>query len=435
MRRKKKIFRPKRNYHIKRRNRNAVKIAAGIVSVAALVFVGYSAAGPIGRYIADRPRSVETEPWTPEGSESSEPPETSADNTDNAVGADMTLPPVQTDKSEYISSVSEAAKTGSAADLTEQTPSAAVKSGGAAYSISKSDMQDRETLKAALDELAASGCSAVIFPMKTEGGVFRYKTAVPFVQTVYEGSDPVVSDVAAAEIAEAAESRGLRPVALISVLNDNNRYGDYREGSYHTLDDDAWLDSSPEKGGKPWLSPFESETPVYLCDIVSELANAGFKDIICDDFIFPEFRSSDIELLGEKVSPYSDRYLALTSLAVKMTEAGREADARVMLRITANSVVKRYSELFYPEELAGCTVMIDYSENNISRTMVAGDSEVILDDMEMYEKITAVYGEVVNRCGELSSVPMIERGSMSADEFGDAVKALTAMGYDEYYVY
>lgn len=436
MKRKKKIFRPKRNYYIKRKSRSAVKVITGIAALAVLVFVGYSAAGPISRYLEDRPHSTDTEPWTPEDQS------TSSDFSAEPAGEsdvpeidspDETAPPV-TDKKDYIASVSEAVKT-------ETTPAESepamptVKSGGAAYSLSVSDMQDRETLIAALDDLAASGCSAVIFPMKTEGGAFRYKTAIPFVYTVYEGEDPVRSDIPADEIAKAAQSRGLRPVALISVLSDNNRYGDYRDGSYHTLDDDAWLDTSPDKGGKPWLSPFESDTQNYMCDIVTELANAGFGDIICDDFIFPEFRSSDIELLGEEVSPYSDRHLALTGLAVKMTEAGSAAGSRVMLRITSNSIIKRYSELFYPDELTGCTVMIDYSENNISRTMVAGDNEVILDDMEMYEKITAVYGEAINRCGSLKAVPMIERDSMSADDFGEAVKAFTAMGYEEYYVY
>ena len=65
MKRKKKIFKPKRHYKIKRRNENAVKIIAGAAAVAALIFVGYSVAGPIGRYIASRPDRTESEPWTP----------------------------------------------------------------------------------------------------------------------------------------------------------------------------------------------------------------------------------------------------------------------------------------------------------------------------------------------------------------------------------
>lgn len=435
MRRKKKIFKPKRHYKIKRRNENAVKIIAGAAAVAALIFVGYSVAGPIGRYIASRPDRTETQPWTPTDTDIV---------TDDTAAQTAELPSV-TDitQSDISLPVSEEAQTSDAAvtepaettvtTVSEQT--AALRDGGAAYYLDPDSMSDADSLDAALDELAASGCNAVIFPVKTEGGVFHYRTELDFVATVIDGNDPIQSELSAADIVKAAESRGLRPVALMSVLYDNNRYGDYRDGSYRSEDGDTWLDTSPDKGGKPWLSPFDETAQEYLCDIVTELGEAGFDEIICDDFIFPEFRSSDIDMLGEEVSPYSDRYQALTSLAVMMNNAGNDAGTRVMLRITANSVIRRYSELFYPDELEGCRIMIDYSENNISRTMVAGNDEVILDDMDMYDKITAVYGEVSSRCGDLPVYPMLDRESMSADDFDEAVKALTAMGYDEYYVY
>ena len=435
MRRKKKIFKPKRHYKIKRRNENAVKIIAGAAAVAALIFVGYSVAGPIGRYIASRPDRTETQPWTP----------TDTDTVTDDTAAQTAELPAVTDitQSDISLPVSEEAQTSAAAvtepaettvtTVSEQT--AALRDGGAAYYLDPDSMSDADSLDEALDELAASGCNAVIFPVKTEGGVFHYRTELDFVATVIDGNDPIQSELSAADIVKAAESRGLRPVALMSVLYDNNRYGDYRDGSYRSEDGDTWLDTSPDKGGKPWLSPFDETAQEYLCDIVTELGEAGFDEIICDDFIFPEFRSSDIDMLGEEVSPYSDRYQALTALAVMMNNAGNDAGTRVMLRITANSVIRRYSELFYPDELEGCRIMIDYSENNISRTMVAGNDEVILDDMDMYDKITAVYGEVSSRCGDLPVYPMLDRESMSADDFDEAVKALTAMGYDEYYVY
>ena len=433
MRRKKKIFKPKRHYKIKRRNENAVKIIAGAAAVAALIFVGYSVAGPIGRYIASRPDRTETQPWTPTDTDTDD---TAAQTAELPAVTDITKSdislPVSEEAQTFAAAVTEPAET-TVTTVSEQT--AALRDGGAAYYLDPDSMSDADSLDAALDELAASGCNAVIFPVKTEGGVFHYRTELDFVATVIDGNDPIQSELSAADIVKAAESRGLRPVALMSVLYDNNRYGDYRDGSYRSEDGDTWLDTSPDKGGKPWLSPFDETAQEYLCDIVTELGEAGFDEIICDDFIFPEFRSSDIDMLGEEVSPYSDRYQALTSLAVMMNNAGNEAGTRVMLRITANSVIRRYSELFYPDELEGCRIMIDYSENNISRTMVAGNDEVILDDMDMYDKITAVYGEVSLRCGELPVYPMLDRESMSADDFDEAVKALTAMGYDEYYVY
>lgn len=431
MKRKKKIFRPKRRYRIKRRNNNVLKIVMGAAAVAALVFVGYSVAGPISTFISEH-RSVQedTGEWTPTESDASDD-ELTADNTvSDEKDTVVSLPePVETDANEVQT-------TTMASTVTEPVQTEPeIRTGGAAYMLSEESMADMVSLEAELDEVMSSGCSAVIFPVKTEGGIFHYATEIELVHTVYEGADPIASDITANELVQAANSRGLRAVALVSVLNDNNRYGDYRDGSYRTEDDDAWLDASPDKGGKPWLSPFDDVTVQYCSDIVRELAAAGFTEIIADDFIFPEFRSSDIELIGEYVEPYSDRYLALTGLAQSMTEAGSEAGMSVMLRITANSIIKGYSELFDPDELAGCSIIIDYSENNISRTMVYKDDEVVLGDMEIYEKISAVFGAVSSCCDGIATQVIVERDSMTADEFDDAVRAITALGYDKYYVY
>ncbi len=425
MRRRKKIFRPKRRYKIKRNNGSAVKIITGTAALAVLVFVGYSAAGPINNYFKEKAEQSESREWTPENTDAPSVPDVS--ETEIGAVTEITFP-----QESAVTSVSETEIT----SVTEDIPaSSEIKSGGAAYSLRTSDMADMETLSAALSEARAEGASAVIIPMKTEGGLFWYATDIPFAKTAIDGEDPIKSQLTAKQISDAARSEGLRPVAYVSVLTDNNRYGDYRDGSYRSLDDSTWLDTSPDKGGKPWISPFDEVAQQYLCDTMTELGEAGFSEIIADDFTFPEFRSSDIELLGEQVSPYSDRYHALTALASMMTEAGNNAGARVMLRITANSVIKGYSELFHPEELAGCTILIDYSEDNISRTMISAGEEVILDDLEMPEKVRAVFSEVISRCGDIPTYPMLDRGSMEADDFSGAVSALTAVGYEEYYIY
>ncbi|MGN0641649.1 MAG: putative glycoside hydrolase [Huintestinicola sp.] len=436
--RRKKIFRPKRHYKIKRRNDNVIKIVTGVIALGVLVFVGYSVAGPVSNYIADRAKQTDSEPWTPsvqsdsgtDISSESVPEQTSEGAvTENSLPEEAAPDVSQTVANEESASEAPAVTEGTQAVNIE------LRTGGAAASVSSEDMLSRESLADAMENIRNDGYAAVILPMKTEGGYFNYATDIDFVKTVIDGDDPVLSELTAKEIADMAQANGLRPVAMVSVLYDNNRYGDYRDGSYRSLDDSTWLDTSPEKGGKPWLSPFDEAAQDYLCDIMRELGNSGFGEIICDDFIFPEFRSTDIELLGEDVSPYSDRYLALTGLASMMTEAGKETGAEVMLRITANSVIKGYSELFYPEELNGCTILIDYSEDNISRTMVADGTEIILDEMSEYEKVTAVFSSVSAKAEGMGSYPLLDRESMSADEFDEAVRAVTALGYDKYFIY
>lgn len=431
MRRGRKIFRPKRRYKIRRHNENAIKIITGVAAVAVLVFVGYSAAGPISRYLEERANRTETEDWSVEDT-----PEAVTDN----VFSEAETAPLPTEESVTLPVTDDTASAVTTEAFTERvteiTTAAELRESGAAYTIDPEALSDMESLEAALDEVRSSGASAVILPVKTEGGYFRYATALPFVKTVTDGNDPICSELTAKEIVKAVRNKGLRPIALVSVLYDNNRYGDYRDGSYRCADDDStWLDGSPDKGGKPWLSPFDETAQDYLCDIMRELGGAGFKEIICDDFIFPEFRSSDIEMLGEEVSVYNDRHKALTRLACMMTDAGEESGAKVMLRITANSIIKGYSELFYPAELDGCSIAVDFSENNISSTMISGDNEIILDDMTEKERIMSVFAEVTDQCGSMKTVPMLERSSMPADDFAEAVEALSSIGYDTYYVY
>lgn len=460
MRRNKRIFRPKRRYKIKkRRNADGLKIAISAAALAALVFVGYSAAGPVRDYIRSRETQTESEPWSPEQQtdmtsaplESVISPESVTDVSTEPLPAAITtgetsVAPAVTEpvKSENVTfaSVTEQAKvTGASVQQTTPAPitepvSRDVKNGGAAYSVREEDMVDIDTLSAALDEIKSSGASAVIMPMKTDGGYFYYKTDIPFAKTAIDGENPFKSSVTAKQAADAALSRGLRPVALVSVLKDNNRYGDYRDGSYRSSDDSTWLDAAADNGGKPWLSPFDETAQEYLCDIMRELGNAGFGEIICEDFVFPEFRSTDVELIGEHIAPFSsERYHILCDLAEMMTKAGGETGAKVMIRITANSIIKDYSEIFHPDLMTDCTILIDYSENNIARTMVANGEEVILEYLDEDDKVMAVFTEVERMCKDVPTRAFIDRDSMTSEEFVAAVSALDGMGYEGYYVY
>ena len=110
MRKSKRIFRPKRRYRIKKRNDNAIKIISGVAALAVLVFVGYSAAGPISRYLANRSVQTETEPWTPENTDTQAASETApaesevADDGTGDFAAESTAQPAETAITESTSS-------------------------------------------------------------------------------------------------------------------------------------------------------------------------------------------------------------------------------------------------------------------------------------------------------------------------------------------
>ena len=102
MRKSKRIFRPKRRYRIKKRNDNAIQIISGVAALAVLVFVGYSAAGPISRYLANRSVQTETEPWTPENTDTQAASENAP--AESEVAAESTAQPAETAITESTSS-------------------------------------------------------------------------------------------------------------------------------------------------------------------------------------------------------------------------------------------------------------------------------------------------------------------------------------------
>lgn len=427
--RKTRIFHQKKRYHIKRtKSENAVKITATVMAFAAMIFIGYSAVGPVTDYLASRSKVQETTEYVP-GEET--------DVIASETGA-LTVPlPIQTSAPVSLDS---GADTVSAADAPvtaapdnyipvtgiEQDSIALAEEAAPGQSrcvmLSESDMADAQSLSAAVDNAAARGYDTVVFPVKTQGGIYNYKTQVPLVSTAE--TNPVKSDLTAADIADTAKAKGLSAAAYISVLTDNNRYGDYRDGAYRSDDGSTWLDTSPAKGGKPWISPFDETAVKFLCDTVEELADAGFEQIICDDFIFPSFRSSDIELLGSTVADSSERSKALTTLAVKMTNAAAAKGSKVVLCISADSIADGTSELFAPDRLTGCTIAVDYSQS----------MGICSDITDSFERTTKVFEQMREKCTGLNIIPLIDK-ELSASDLDSVIVALHSLGFDEYIVY
>ncbi|MBQ5310966.1 MAG: hypothetical protein ILP19_02850 [Oscillospiraceae bacterium] len=397
MRKKKKIFRPRRRYRIRKKNENGVKIFVSVLAVAVLVFVGYSAMGPISEYI-ERSHNSETKAWTP--------PVTDVTETG-------TKKPVQTTTAPHTTVPEE---------IVQPSKRSTVHS-GRAFMLDSGATADMQTLSLALDNAAADGCGAVIIQMKTEGGIYRYKTEIEAVALCAQS--PVQSELSAEDICGAVTARGLVPVAYISVLTDNNRYGDDRLGAYRSSDGKVWVDGNPALGGKPWISPFEDSAVTILCDTMTELGNAGFSRIICGDFIFPEFEERDLAMI-DGVSSGEERSAALTGLAKRMTNAARGAGADMMIRVSAADAI-RGSELFIPEKLGGCTAVIDCGDASRVKSVSGND----ISALDAAHKTTAVYTEAIRHTGELETYPMFMY-TVNADP---VAAAFSDLGYDSYYVY
>ena len=127
-------------------------------------------------------------------------------------------------------------------------------------------------------------------------------------------------------------------------------------------DGSRWLDNTKAKGGKAWVSPFSSVTQTYLSDLVKEIADAGFFEIWCTGVTFPNFRSSDLDYLGDQVKN-ADRAEALTDLLNQLGDAAGAVP--VLLYANAQQAESGQAEAFRPDELEISGVVLDL-EGSIS---------------------------------------------------------------------
>ena len=232
------------------------------------------------------------------------------------------------------------------------------------------------------------------------------------------------------EIVSAITAEGLKPVAEISTLNDNVYSQVYTVASYKFADDGqtSWWDNSLEKGGKPWLSPFSEYAGQYLGEIASEIANAGFSQIICTDFVFPPFRDSDVEILGNYVVA-DDRYKALLSVAYAIHDAV-ENKSEISISFSAYDAIKGNAEVLAPSEMNGLSVspVIDMSQFSGSVTNYKGESFDISGGA--FNKAVGIIEALESVCDGVHITPCFKRDTVSDDDFIQIIKAVKTLGYD-----
>ena len=392
--RRKRLFKPKRGYKIRHRDDDIFKTVASVLGFAVLVFVGFSAGKPIFEYL-DRSASQ---------------PSSSAVTEVTRTAPQQTRPvPSETSVTHERTSAVH--------------PQMELVDEGMAMMLDTSALMSRDALSEALEKISVQpDISGAIIPMKTAGGTYWYATDNSVVATAERS--PVKGRLTAAEIADECITHGLRPMAYVSVLADNNVYGSERIGAYHTDDGRAWFDGNPKTGGKPWLSPDNEDAQTLLCDLMTELGMAGFSDIICDDFIYPGFSSSDLGYVGEKYAPGSDRGKYLTALARKMTAAAQAANSDTIIVLRAGEIVSGKSEIYNAGGFSAMRAAVSLDDRDTFSIEGYGE-------MSRYEKINAVFALVKDSTGDTQVMPMIGLGGLFAEEVGNA---LAPMGYDKWLI-
>lgn len=387
-----KVFRNKRMYRKKRAGK-VVIILLILIIAAVIIFFGYSVIEPIINFFKnDKNKTIETEPWTPTV--------TTAQTTESSL----------TDSDESQTTVTEN------------------KTSFVAYTLSLESLATKAALEKDLDAVKANGYTSVVVVLKSQGGQINYITGSEFAATA---ELKVNSELNAKQIADIIKSKDITPIAKINVLNDNNRYGANRDGSYKIASDNStWLDDAPSFGGKPWLSPFETYTQEYYKYLTKEISDAGFSEIICDDMIFPTFRNSDLNYIGEKVTN-PQRYKALISLTDVIVNSTADK-SKIIIEADSNDIISGKSEIFKPQELKNVSLAVNYSVNVIPNSDTL---EADLSKMNSYDRTKELFTIIKSVSGELNIIPYINTEGINKSELDDVIKALNDLGYQSYYIY
>ncbi len=396
------------SYEKKKRLKRALRILLGLIVIAALVFVGYSVGKPILNYLNKENENTDNveEPWTPPAvtSEVTETLGTSEDSTE-----------VTAEPSETVTSSDNKINS----------------SGLTAYMLSEDALSDPSQFSALLDQVKADGYTAVSVTLKAKGGKIYYNTASTMAKS---DENAVVGNMPIQQIASLIKNSGLKMIAELNILEDNNRYGEYRDGSYHALDGSTWLDTAADKGGKPWLSPFDDDTKEMVKFLADEVSAAGFDYITVSGLTFPTFRNSDLNLLGDTVKD-ANRYKALIELANIVQTAANEHNTKTFIRTNAADIIYGRAEIFKPSELSGYTLLIDFDPAEFTDSVVYNNNEIVFSELDSSGKFKTAFEIIKGQCGtEISVIPVItESGSNHAD-YDSLIAEIIGEDFESYFV-
>lgn len=396
------------SYEKKKRLKRALHILLGLIVIAALVFVGYSVGKPILNYLNKENENTDNveEPWTPPAltTEVTETTNINTDSSNDSIEQDETV----TSSDNIMNS-----------------------SGLTAYMLSEDALSDPSQFSALLDQVKADGYTAVSVTLKAKGGKIYYSTASAMAKS---DENAVVGNMPVQQIAYLIKNSGLKMIAELNILEDNNRYGEYRDGSYHALDGSTWLDTAADKGGKPWLSPFDDDTKEMVKFLADEVSAAEFDYIVVSGLTFPSFRNSDLNLLGDSVKD-PNRYKALIELANIVQTAANEHNTKTFIRINAADIIYGRAEIFKPSELSGYTLLIDFDPAEFTDSVVYNNNEIVFSELDSSSKFKTAFEIIKGQSGtEISIIPIItESGSNHAD-YDSLIAEIIGEDFESYFV-
>lgn len=286
------------------------------------------------------------------------------------------------------------------------------------YFLPENAAVNSTALNSALAAARESGCNTVAVTLKNQKGNFLYKTEI---EKIKDGNT-IIGTMTARQICECITNAGFTPAVKISTLMDSLSPRLIGGGYKLSGQNGYWLDASPSKGGKQWLSPFTQETVKFIGEITSELSAAGFKHIICADTRFPMIYSSDIKkyLFNLPLEDPVQRSAALWDV-VDTARSGAEKNGAVMWLMMSAESISSQNKNSTDAEITTSADKIKNEHIIVSYTGASGTTPARGDAAEFAQQISAVsHGAKV--------AVSVKAGSSAAID--NALKIFTGAGFD-----
>lgn len=383
-----KIKKSKINIYNKRKNktRQTVSLIVTIVAACVLCVVGYGIGRPIVNYFNGR--------GTQSGSESSD------NSTVSEVGSSVV-------------STEESVGTSSTEVVTSQPEPVEKKT--ELFALPADATVSVEALNSALAAAKEAGYTAVLVTMKDDTGVLKYKSEVSRIKNTASINAGTLS---AGQIAELIGKMGMTPAARISTLKDQIAPSLF--GSYTLANGTLWLDNTAEAGGKLWLNPFDDATAEYIAELVEELSAAGFKDIVCSNVMFPDFRGYDKDtwLKHLDLRNSEKRCTALWNVTDKAQAAAAKNGAKLWVEMSGDNLIK--------SEKSGYDAELGHNPDRLKTIPLIADYTASTDVSGVYEN-AKTFAEKIKTASNGAELVVMVKGLKGA-ALTDAERAFDEAG-------
>lgn len=142
-------------------------------------------------------------------------------------------------------------------------------------------LTDDDALRAAAQQLKAQGVEYAVLTLKDTSGNIYYAS-----QVAAAAGSIVESPLDAGHIASILREEEIIPVAQIAAFKDPISPRTDPSMAIHYNGDALWLDA--QKNGNPWLNPYSTAAVEYVGDLVEEVQQLGFEQVVVTNVQFPK---------------------------------------------------------------------------------------------------------------------------------------------------